>query len=129
MNVTGVIPQLRTTDLPRSIDFYVARLGFTLAFTHEDFYAGIRVGTSVFHLKLVDTVDPSIAFVAGGDHLHLYFQTTDVEADAQRLRAHGVLFRHEIADTPWGTREFSIVDPDGHVLYFGQGGNAATRRS
>ena len=86
MPITGVIPQLRTTNLPQSIEFYVARLGFELAFTHDDFYAGIRVGASIFHLKLVDTPDPSIAFVAAGDHLHLYFTTTDVEAEARRLQ-------------------------------------------
>lgn len=43
-------------------------------------------------------------------------------AAARRLREDGVVFREEVADTPWGTREFWIVDNQGHVLCFGQGG-------
>jgi catechol 2,3-dioxygenase-like lactoylglutathione lyase family enzyme len=120
MTVSGVIPQLRTTNLDESIDFYVAKLGFALAFTYHDFYAGIQVGDQSFHLKLVDHADPSIAFVADEGHLHLYFTTDNVDGEAQRLRSNGVVLREDVVDTPWGTREFSVLDSQGHVLYFGQ---------
>jgi catechol 2,3-dioxygenase-like lactoylglutathione lyase family enzyme len=118
--VTGVIPQLRTTDLAGSIDFYVATLGFELAFRYSDFYAGVTTGTQHIHLKLVDQPDPSIAFVSEEDHLHLYFTTDDVESEAARLKGQGVTFYKNLADTPWGTREFTVLDNQGHVLYFGQ---------
>ena len=120
MAILGVIPQLRTTSLQESIDFYVARLGFELGFRYRDFYAGIKVGDGSFHLKHVDTRDPSIAFVSEGDHLHLYFPTDDVNALARRLRDNGVVFRREPADTEWGTREFWVDDNQGHRLCFGQ---------
>lgn len=120
MRITGVIPQLRTTNLHESIDFYVSKLGFALAFTYDDFYAGIQVGAQSLHLKLVDHVDPSIAFVATEGHLHVYFTTDDVDGEARRLRRNGVVLRDDVADTPWGTREFSLLDPQGHVLHFGQ---------
>ena len=58
MTITSAICQLRTTDLAESIRFYTAGLGLTLEFQYEDFYAGIRAGNSVFHLKLVDEKDP-----------------------------------------------------------------------
>jgi catechol 2,3-dioxygenase-like lactoylglutathione lyase family enzyme len=121
MAASGVIPQVRTTNLDESIDFYVAKLGFELAFKYDDFYAGIKVGEQSFHLKLVDTEDPSIPFVSEGGHLHLYFTTSDVDADARKLKRNGVVFRQEVADTPWGMREFLVVDNQGHVLCFGQG--------
>ena len=120
MTITGVIPQLRTTDLAASIRFHTTRLGFTLDFQYEDFYAGIRAGTQVFHLKRVDEADPSIPFVAEGDHFHLYFDTDDAAATATALKANGVRFVRELHGTPWGTREFSIVDDQGHTLYFGE---------
>lgn len=120
MTVRAVIPQLRTTDLDASIEFYVDRLGFALEFRYGDFYAGIKAGDHTIHLKLADARDPSIPFVAAGDHLHLYFQVDDVAAEAQRLRATGVQFRHQLADTAWGTREFTIVDDQGHLLCFGE---------
>jgi catechol 2,3-dioxygenase-like lactoylglutathione lyase family enzyme len=121
MTVSGVIPQIRTTNLDESIDFYVSKLGFELGFKYNDFYAGIKVGDQSIHVKLVDTEDPSIPFVSDEGHLHLYFTTDEVDADAKRLKRNGVVFRQEVTDTPWGMREFSVVDNQGHVLCFGQG--------
>ena len=61
MQITSAIPQLRTTDLAESIRVDTATVGLTLEFQYEDFYAGIRAGHQVFHLKLVDEKDPSIS--------------------------------------------------------------------
>ena len=74
MAISGVIPQLRTTDLRSSIRFYTTKLGLQLEFQYQDFYAGIRAGNQVFHLKLVDEKDPSIRFVEDGEHFHLYLE-------------------------------------------------------
>jgi len=120
MTITSAICQLRTTDLAESIRFYTAGLRLTLEFQYEDFYAGVRADGHVVHLKLVDDVDPSIAFVDRGEHFHLYLETDDVVAAAERLRLAGVHFEREVHETPWGTREFVIKDDQGHTLYFGQ---------
>jgi catechol 2,3-dioxygenase-like lactoylglutathione lyase family enzyme len=120
MQISNVIAQLRTTDLAGSIRFYTALPGFTLAFQYEDFYAGIRAGTQLFHLKLVDATDPSIEVVARGEHFHLYFGTPDVNAAADACRRAGVRMASDVHRTPWGTREFVVHDDQGHTLYFGQ---------
>ena len=120
MQISGAIPQLRTTDLAGSVRFYTATVGLALEFQYEDFYAGIRAGSQVFHLKLVDAPDPSIEFVERGDHFHLYLETDDVAATATALRDKGVRFVKDVHDTPWGTREFVVRDDQGHTLYFGQ---------
>jgi catechol 2,3-dioxygenase-like lactoylglutathione lyase family enzyme len=125
MTVSGVTPQIRTTNLDESIDFYVSKLGLELGFKYSDFYAGIKAGDQFIHLKLVDDVDPSVPFVADGDHFHLYFTTDDVDAEARKLKSKGVVFRTEVADTAWGTREFFVVDNQGHVLCYGQGSDGA----
>jgi catechol 2,3-dioxygenase-like lactoylglutathione lyase family enzyme len=57
MRISRIIPQLRTTDVASSIDFYTAKLGFTLDFRYEDFYAGVRAGDFVLHLKQIDAPD------------------------------------------------------------------------
>lgn len=62
MKITSAISQLRTTDLAESIRFYTTVVGLTLEFQYEDFYAGIRAGNQLFHLKLVDQKDPAIEF-------------------------------------------------------------------
>jgi catechol 2,3-dioxygenase-like lactoylglutathione lyase family enzyme len=120
MAISSVITQLRTTNLSQSIRFYTEKVGLTLEFQYQDFYAGIRAGNQVFHLKLVDEKDPSIAFVDKGDHFHLYFGTDDVQAIADALKRNGVRLVKDVHDTPWGTRELAIKDDQGHTLYFGQ---------
>ena len=120
MHISNVIAQLRTTDLDASIRFYTRLPGFTLAFLYEDFYAGIRAGAQLFHLKLVDTTDPSIDVVAREEHFHLYFETTDVAAAAEACRRAGVPLARDVHATPWGTREFVVRDDQGHTLYFGE---------
>lgn len=120
MRITSVIPQLRTTDLAESIRFYTGKIGFTVAFRYEDFYAGIQAGDQVFHLKQVDEKDPSIDDVEHGDHFHLYLQTDDASGAAEVLKRNGVPLVRDVHDTAWGTREFVIRDDQGHTLYFGE---------
>ena len=120
MQITSATAQLRTTNLAESIRFYTTKLGLTLEFQYQDFYAGIRAGTQSFHLKLVDEKDPSIAFVDEGEHFHLYFETDDATAAAAAVKANGVPLVRDVHDTPWGTREFVIKDDQGHTLYFGE---------
>ena len=120
MQITGAIAQLRTTDLAGSIRFYTTQVGLKLDFEYRDFYAGIRAGNQVFHLKRVDEKDPSIDFVDRGEHFHLYFETDDAAAAAAMLKKNGVRLVKDVHDTPWGTKEFVIRDDQGHTVYFGQ---------
>jgi catechol 2,3-dioxygenase-like lactoylglutathione lyase family enzyme len=112
--------QLRTTDLARTIRFYTEVLGLELVFQYEDFYAGLRAGEQMIHLKLVDAPDPSIAYVAAGGHLHLYLETDDAAALAAAIEAKGAALEKRVHDTPWGTREFILRDDQGHVIHCGQ---------
>lgn len=120
MTITGVAPQLRTTDLASSIDFYTTILGFQLEFQYEDFYAGLRAGDHVVHLKQVDEADPSIPFVRDEEHFHLYIETGDIAAAAAALKSKGVAMVKDVHETAWGTREIVIRDDQGHTLYLGQ---------
>ncbi|RSL17148.1 putative enzyme related to lactoylglutathione lyase [Edaphobacter aggregans] len=120
MQISSAIAQLRTTDLAESIRFYTTKVGLTLEFQYQDFYAGIRAGSQLFHLKLSDVKDPSIEFVDKGEHFHLYFETDDVSAAAARLKGNGVPLVKDVHETAWGTREFVIKDDQGHTLYFGE---------
>jgi catechol 2,3-dioxygenase-like lactoylglutathione lyase family enzyme len=120
MQILGAIPQLRTTNLAESIRFYTTKVGLTLDFQYQDFYAGIRAGRQLVHLKLVDEKDPSIDFVDAGDHFHLYLETDDAAAAANALKSHGVPLVKDVHDTPWGTRELVIKDDQGHTVYVGE---------
>jgi catechol 2,3-dioxygenase-like lactoylglutathione lyase family enzyme len=118
--VSSVIAQLRTNDLDRTIRFYTEYLGFELDFRYEDFYAGIRAGNSVVHLKLIDDDDPSVDYVKQGGHFHLYLETPDAAAAAEAIEKKGLELTDKLRETPWGTKEFVIEDDQGHTIYFGQ---------
>lgn len=119
MEIEELVPQLRTTDLQRAIHFYTRKLGFALAFRYQDFYAGVSSGDRMIHLKLVDSRDPGIDFVRGGQHLHVHFGVRDIDAAFRQVQEAGVKIIEGISDRPWGFTEFVIEDPDGHTLYFG----------
>ena len=120
MQISSAIAQLRTTNLAESIRFYTTKVGLTLQFQYQDFYAGIRAGSQLFHLKLSDQKDPSIEFVDKGEHFHLYLETDDASAAAATLKRNGVPLIRDVHETAWGTREFVIKDDQGHTLYFGE---------
>ena len=120
MRISGAIPQLRTTDLGSSIRFYTEKVGLTLEFQYEDFYAGIRAGGQVFHLKLADQKVPSIAFVDRGG---TFISTSRRTTPRTRPRCSGATrgdHRDGGARHALGHREFVIKDDQGHTLYFGQ---------
>ena len=100
MGISSAIAPLWTTSLAESIDFYTAKVGLTLEFRP----------------------DPSIAYVDRGDHFHLYLETDDIVATADRLERNGVSLVRDVHETPWGTRELVIKDDQGHTLYVGQHG-------
>lgn len=120
MKISGASCQLWTTDLAQSIDFYTDKIGLTLEFRYEDFYAGIRAGEQVFHLKYVCEKDPTIDFVDENGHFHLYIGTDNADELAATLKNNGVEFAEEVHDTDWGSKEFVIKDDQGHTIYFGQ---------
>jgi catechol 2,3-dioxygenase-like lactoylglutathione lyase family enzyme len=120
MQISSAIAQLRTTDLAASIRFYTDKIGLTLEFQYQDFYAGIRAGNQLFHLKFACEKDPSIEFVDKGEHFHLYLETDDAAATADALKRNGIHLVKDVHETAWGTIEFVIKDDQGHTLYFGE---------
>lgn len=120
MTPTSAIAQLRTTDLDATIRFYTEVVGLRPAFRWGDFYAGLWAGEQLIHLKRVDEPDPSIPYVAAGEHLHLYMDTEDARGLAEAIAARGVALARPVQETAWGRREFAIRDDQGHTLHFGE---------
>jgi uncharacterized glyoxalase superfamily protein PhnB len=126
MQITSMATQLRVVDLERALRFYVDVLGFEEEFRYHDFYAGIRAGDARLHLKCVDTPDPSIPFVRKGDHLHLYLNVADLDAAFEAIQGKAEVV-YPISTKPWGNREFTILDPDGHTIYLAQDGGPSSQ--
>ena len=50
----------------------------------------------------------------------LYFETTTLMEDAERIKAAGAEVLHEPKEYPWGQWTFRFFDPDGHLIELGE---------
>ena len=124
MTLESVQPVLMSSDVLASVEFY-ARLGFTVSFqddTRDPRYACVRRDGVELHLQWQDRsqwaypIDrPTYRFPVGEvDALYLEFR----ESGAIPRPVEGGSPWQSPGDTPWGTREFHLRDPDGNGLQF-----------
>jgi catechol 2,3-dioxygenase-like lactoylglutathione lyase family enzyme len=107
---------LAVEDIRAAIDFYVNKLGFVEAFTWGDppTFAGVNLDkVQIFLAK--GTAPPSHP-----DTAEAYFRVADVDQLYAFHRANGVEIAVAIDDRPYGLRDYSVRDLDGHYLVFGQ---------
>ncbi len=126
MRTQTVIPQLRTTNANRSLQFYEHGLGFTIDWKHQ-FEPGFplfiqltRNGQSVFLTEHAGDCD------VGGA---VYFVIPDVDRCFTEFTSQSVVPTALPADTPWGTREMLLADPDGNRLRFASDAPAVERNT
>lgn len=53
------------------------------------------------------------------EELEVYVSIEDVDAHCARARAAGAEIVREPFDTDYGSRDYAVRDPEGHVWYFG----------
>jgi predicted GNAT superfamily acetyltransferase/catechol 2,3-dioxygenase-like lactoylglutathione lyase family enzyme len=116
-------PQLVTADLPRSLAFFVERLGFAVAFAYGTpaFYAQVVRGGARLNLRHADRM-PFDAAMCRRDSLLAATIAVASAADLARLaaamQAAGVEFHQHPTPQPWGATDFVVIDPDGNLLHF-----------
>ena len=110
----SVKPILPVADMPATVAFY-RRLGFEVS-AYDDGYAWVRhCNWEVWHLIGSDGLDPATNAAAA------YFHVDDADAWRSAMaRAAGDDTIGDVADMPWGMREFSFTDPSGNLIRVGQ---------
>ena len=110
---------LSVADLERTVSWYVDGLGFLTLFTIPG-----RNGPVLVHLRRWQFQDilvrPAEGAVTPGTGATLSFAAVydELDALAERARAHGGGAVEGPTDTPWNTRDLTTRDPDGNVVVF-----------
>jgi len=105
-----VTPQLPVPDVREAQAYYRDVLGFNVAWIYqEDFGAVYNGATEVFFSQEKGEIRRACHFVRVGD----------ADALLAIYRERGVKIVDEIASHPWGMREFTIEDNNGHRFRIG----------
>ena len=116
MPATGVFYVFAfVSDLAQSKRFYGEVLGWTPG-TDEPDVAGFGFGSGYLVIHTDDRREESRCYAGG---MQVEVRVEDVDAEHERLRQLGVAVS-DLADQPWGERNFSVVDPDGYRWSYGQ---------
>ncbi len=60
------------------------------------------------------------ALIAKGALTGVHFNSDDLDADFEAVRAAGTEIVQEPTDQPWGTRDFAVRDPSGNLIRIDQ---------
>jgi uncharacterized glyoxalase superfamily protein PhnB len=126
-SIKGAAPQFLVRDLHGALAFYEQRLGFTVDFVYEDFYAGISRDDAIIHLKHAAKLEADRAHRKAGDHLDAFLDVTGVQDLHDELVGRGAPISKPLAENAWGTIDFQVEDPDGYVLCFSEAAPAGRR--
>ena len=120
--LTEASPSFTVNDLEKSIAFYRDVLGFKVDERWER--DGKLMGVSLRAGKVTWMIGQD-DWQKGrdrkkGEGFRLYCTTTEnVDALARKIKSKGGRLDSEPADQPWGSRDFSMTDPDGFKITIG----------
>jgi catechol 2,3-dioxygenase-like lactoylglutathione lyase family enzyme len=116
--VTSLAPQFLVEDLRRSIAYY-EKLGFTFGEPWEGFYAIGQLDGLELHLKEAPANPSERQHRREHEHLDAAAGVDGIEVFYDRCVSNDVTILRPLSPTAWGTSDFYIEDPDGHVIAFG----------
>jgi uncharacterized glyoxalase superfamily protein PhnB len=113
--IKSVVPKLPFIDKQQTVDFYVNRLGFTSTADYGD-YMIMHLEGAELHFLLYRDLDP-----AKSDFM-IYLRVEGIELmyEVFQKKGIGIHPNGKLSDKPWGQKEFSVIDPNGTLLTFGE---------
>jgi catechol 2,3-dioxygenase-like lactoylglutathione lyase family enzyme len=109
------IPILAARDMAETTDFY-GQLGFAVVRLYDAFgppYLLLRRDDVELHFVHSPETDPTESDAG------CYLRLEDAQAVYNEWEPLGLAEVHPPKDTPWGMREFFIVDPSGNLIRIG----------
>ena len=118
-----LVPMLMCKDVQASIRFYTDVLGFEVTGRMDDVgatgFASLRNGRTAVMLASPSYIPEGTKVDGRFPQSHYYFYVADAEGLRQSIVDKG-WEATECVDRFYDIKEFELVDPDGHVLVFGQ---------
>ena len=115
----SLAPQFLVDDLGGAIAFYRDVLGFAFGEPWGGFYAIGRRDGFELHLKEAPKNPAERRHRRDNEHLDAYAGVAGIEAIyAQCVARHAKILK-PLAATAWGTKDFYLEDPEGHIIAFG----------
>ena len=118
--VRSIAPQFLVDDIDTAMAYYRDRIGFTVDFTYESFYAAVSRDGATVHLKHAAKTVADRVLRREKEHLDAYLATTGVEALYQELQSRGARIIKPLGVRPWGHTDFYVEDADGYILCFSE---------
>ena len=116
--VTSFAPQFLVDDLERSMAYY-QKIGFKFGDPWDGFYAIGHLDGLELHLKEPPKNEAKRQHRRDDEHLDAAAGVDGIEAFYEQCVANGAKIIQPLAPTEWGTKDFYIEDPDGHIVSFG----------
>jgi len=109
----NIYPFMRFTDADAAIDWLSRAFGFRRHEVYRD------DDGAVHHAEM--SLGPGIVMFGQGDpdSQGVYVAVEDADAHYHQAKAAGAEIVNELEDKPYGSREYSARDLDGHVWSFG----------
>ncbi len=115
MTIRRVVPNLSTSKLRESVQFYTELFQFEVAMDLDWIVTLASPSERVAQLSLVrqDEPEPAESPRAG---VSISIEVVEVDTIHERARAMGLSLELPLTDEEWGVRRFQLRDPNGVLL-------------
>lgn len=124
-----VCPLIVVKDIARSRAFYENVMGAKVRWDFGEnvaFEGDFAIHLQEHYVNLMENNDFTVTHKSNS--MELYFESDDMNAEYERIKAAKVEFVHELREQPWGQRVFRFYDPDNHIIEIGENMQAVVIR-
>jgi predicted enzyme related to lactoylglutathione lyase len=108
---------LAVQDLGAATEYYTGVLGMGIDFTAPGW---VFLSRGAFRLMLGECADAMPAHETGDHSYFVYVTVEGIGELYEEMVGNGATLTQQLADKPWGMREFGVRTPEGHRIMFGQ---------
>ena len=121
----NAMPQIPTTNIEATRDFYTQKLGFKVVILYGEppFYMHLERDGARLIFKHADEPAHDASKRSGDTLLGAEIVVDDVKALFQEFQSRGVPFYQTLRKEPWGSKTFIVDDPSGNLVLFAGSGD------